>query len=100
MGREPLILLQSNWIKIREDKNRITLIILKSEIYFALVGGIINLQKKQVEQYVNAKQLTKLLNITQRYLLYLSVKGTLGGLSAALQFKLNRAKSAGLKCKV
>ena len=35
--------MQSNLVKIREDKNQITFVILKSEIYFALIGDIISL---------------------------------------------------------
>ena len=51
MDRGSLLLLQNNWIKIREDKNRITLIIVTAELYFALLGGIISLQK-HIEQFV------------------------------------------------
>ena len=43
MEKGSLLLLQSNLVKIREDKNRITLIILKGETFSVLVGGIISL---------------------------------------------------------
>ena len=36
-------------VKVRENKNRITLIILKSEIYFTLTGSIISLKKNSLK---------------------------------------------------